>query len=264
MVSMARSIDRYFGEVAQLELPTRASERADFLRYVVLRKQIAQTPDLAAKQVLQREYEALGRKLAEGYVRFVIGKARDRIRSRPQDHDLLSELISAGNEGLLIARDRFDPAFKTHFLTYAAYWVRVKMDEFEHRRQSVHVSVHLRKQRSKRDDIPPDPIMTPDEDVQLADERVEVDRRAFDRQGKCAFEILSRVSLSRLERFVLTLSLGLRNVPREDPEVQQIIYTQTGCVLSLVELRQLKLRALNRLQVWVDQHPEAVETLTEG
>jgi hypothetical protein len=46
--------------------------------------------------------------------------------------------------------------------------------------------------------------------------------------------------------------------------VQQIIYTQTGCVLSLVELRQLKLRALNRLQVWVDQHPEAVETLTEG
>jgi RNA polymerase sigma factor (sigma-70 family) len=55
-------------------------------------------------------------------LRFVFQKAKARSR-RAGSSDVFEELISAGNEGLLKAFDKYSPEFGVRFLTYAGWWV---------------------------------------------------------------------------------------------------------------------------------------------
>jgi RNA polymerase sigma factor (sigma-70 family) len=44
-----------------------------------------------------------------------------------KNKETLQELISAGNEGLMLAMNKFDPKYKVRFCTYAGHWVNMCM-----------------------------------------------------------------------------------------------------------------------------------------
>lgn len=259
---MRDTITRYFDEVGRLTLPTKKEERAGFVQYGVLKGRLITATDPHERRRLEKEKTRLGGRLAEGYLRFVIGKARDRTR----DDELLAEFISAGNEGLLIAVEKYDPTFKSdatgkpvRFLTYAAYWISVKMDEVLHRRGTVHLSVHLRKQTMQRGEGPVDPTMTPLDDVQLAvEENIE---RNVTPEGSVALRQLHAAGLDRRERAVLTWSLGLRGVARNDVELAHLLYVLDGSVFVPGELHQIRERALQKVRAWHVLNPDARDEL---
>lgn len=60
-------------------------------------------------------------------LRFVFKKAKAYSKNDP---DLFNELISAGNEGLLVAFEKYDPASGNRFLTYAGWWVDQRILNF--------------------------------------------------------------------------------------------------------------------------------------
>lgn len=255
---MRDTIARYFDEVGQLSLPTKEEERAGFIEYRALTTTLETATDPVERGRLERKKARLGGRLSTGYLRFVIGKARDRTR----DEELLADLISAGNEGLMIAVEKYDPNYRSQktgkpvrFLTYAAHWIGVKMDEVLHRLGTVHISVHLRKQTMQRGDGPPDPVMTPIEDVQVAsDDDVE---ESATPEGRAALGQLHAAGLDRRERLVMVLTLGLRGAPRDDAEVAQILYVMDGSVFLVGELRALREGAIEKVRRWHAEHPEA-------
>lgn len=255
---MRDTIARYFEEVGQLSLPTKEEERAGFVEYRALKLSLETMTDPVARAQSERKRARLGGRLAEGYLRFVIGKARDRTR----DKELLPELISAGNEGLLIAVDKYDPNYRSkktnkpvRFLTYAAHWVDVKMDEVLHRLGTVHISVHLRKQTMLRGDGPPDPVMTPIEDVQIAsDDDVEVSATP---KGRAALGQLHAAGLNRRERVVLTLLLGLRGAAHNEETAAQILYGMDGSIFMVTELRAIRDGAIEKIRQWHAANPDA-------
>lgn len=59
-------------------------------------------------------------KLINANLRFVFKKAKQRARG---DIDMFNELIAAGNDGLLIGLEKFDPSSGVKFLSYAGWWV---------------------------------------------------------------------------------------------------------------------------------------------
>jgi len=72
-----------------------------------------------AQRIQQGDEEAL-KELVEANLRFVV-----RVAKEYQNQGLpLSELISAGNLGLLKAAKRFDGTRGFKFITYAIWWIR--------------------------------------------------------------------------------------------------------------------------------------------
>lgn len=241
---------RYFEEVGRLTLPTKEEERAHFRAYSELTEQIEAATDPAKVQQLTRKRAQIGHKIACGYVQFVIGKAAKRTKNP----DLRADLISAGNEGLMVAISKFDLKFDVRFLTYADYWVRVKMDEVLHKLSTVHVSVHIRKQSVQRGEQVEDPAITPIDDVQVADSfDIEDEIRP---RGRVAMEYLLRAGLSREERWLLSLFLGLRGDARSTEEIALIFYGIHNQALPPETLSTRVTSCLARVRAWLDAHPE--------
>ncbi|MDU8350358.1 sigma-70 family RNA polymerase sigma factor [Pseudomonas syringae pv. actinidiae] len=61
----------------------------------------------------------------------------------------IMDLISAGNEGLIHAVDRFDPEKGFTFSTYADHWIRFKIEDSVARNRPVHVPIHIVKEANK-------------------------------------------------------------------------------------------------------------------
>lgn len=59
-------------------------------------------------------------KLVRGNLRFILQKAREM---SADNFDHLDEMVAAGNEGIAIALNKFDPSKGWRFLTYAGWWV---------------------------------------------------------------------------------------------------------------------------------------------
>jgi len=92
---------RYYADVGRTKILDAATERKLFQLY-------KRKKDLAARD-----------KIIGSCLRFVVKLAH----RYSNDVDQLKDLISAGNIGLLVALDRYDPKYKTRFLSYATYWV---------------------------------------------------------------------------------------------------------------------------------------------
>lgn len=72
-----------------------------------------------SKLIQENDQEALN-KMVKANLRFVISVAKQyHIKSLS-----LSDLVSAGNEGLIIAAKRFDPSKGFKFISYAVWWIR--------------------------------------------------------------------------------------------------------------------------------------------
>lgn len=251
---MRATINRYFEEVGRCPLPTATSERTSFQRYAVLREKEEGETDPQIKRRIHAERVNLGGRIVSGYLRFVIGKARDYTRERDT---LLQELISAGNVGLMIALDKFEVDRGFRFLTYASWWVRVEMDKVLHSRKQVHPSIHGRKQAQagadnaqSPEDHPLDAIMTPVDDVQL-DAGIDVEADVHAGGGRLALRYLHEAGLGLRARFIVTLSLGLRGHEQSDEDIALILYGLDGSVLVPSEVRAQREAALRQLRAWV-------------
>ncbi len=76
--------------------------------------------EMQLAQRIKNGDEKARNKLVEANLRFVVDTAKEyRNRSLP-----LSELISAGNMGLMIAAERYDGTKGYKFISYAVWWIR--------------------------------------------------------------------------------------------------------------------------------------------
>jgi len=66
-------------------------------------------------------------RLAKAHLRLVLTMARDMLRKNGGVGISLEDLVSAGNEGLIEAIRRYDPALKFRLNTYARWWIVNKM-----------------------------------------------------------------------------------------------------------------------------------------
>jgi RNA polymerase sigma-32 factor len=66
------------------------------------------------------------KKLVTHNLRFVVTIAREY---RPKSHDQLLDYIQQGNEGLMIAVERFDPHRGVRLVSYAVWWIRAVIRE---------------------------------------------------------------------------------------------------------------------------------------
>lgn len=102
-----RELSLYFREVYKIPLLSAKEEIA------LARK--ARQGDMAARN-----------KLVSANLRWVASIARRYMRT--SRHLRLSDLIQAGNEGLMRAVPRFDPELGFRFLTYATSWIRQRIE----------------------------------------------------------------------------------------------------------------------------------------
>ncbi len=130
-----RAVQGYARDLARVVILDAPTERKVFARYKA-------TGDIDARNML-----------VESGLRFVIKVAQAFAR----DLEHHKQLISAGNEGLLVAVDRFDVTRGTRFLSYATWWVTLYIREELHRSQVVTIPMwrkkSLRKVRAAREAV---------------------------------------------------------------------------------------------------------------
>lgn len=289
-----RIASNYFVEVGRKPQPTAKQEDALFTELLVARQQVRSTEKLlkretarckrlspgkkrneveAACTTLQgtldnwaRKVRHLENRIPEGYLRFVIKEARRRTR----DEQLLKDLISAGNVGLMDAVLRFDVTVKVRFLTYAAYWINVRIQEFLSGDSIVHIPNHTRKaNRKKRREEEAkcakqgeahiafeEPIASGIDPETLTAEEPDVSNE------KQILQHMEYAGLSRSEKLVLLYSFGFQdNPPRSNEEIAAQFYCIDGSVTFPELVRATKDRALTKLSTFFAEEQLQVQDL---
>lgn len=226
-------------------MPARKEAKELFQEYAVLRRSLDLETDPTARISLTRKCAQKKGKIAEGYLRYVIKSARGRTRDRDS---LLADLISAGNEGVLIAIDKYSLDYGTQFLTYAAYWVDVKMDDVLHSMDTVHLAPHARKKHVQKGEQPPSMKTTPIDDVQVA-----ATDNVYEEtlpHGAYSMRCLHQAGLSPLERVVVRFSLGLRGQPLDEDQVSLVLLGMDGSVVTRSEVRKIRNAGIAKLRKW--------------
>lgn len=73
-----------------------------------------------AEGTSDKEKEKIRDTIIRSNLRFVFKTAKDYSRSDPS---MIEDLISAGNEGLLVGFEKYNPSPQVRFLSYAGWWV---------------------------------------------------------------------------------------------------------------------------------------------
>jgi RNA polymerase sigma factor (sigma-70 family) len=226
-----RLLTAYFQEVAQLDIPSPAQERELFTAY-------RDTAD-------EEQRKKLKGNIAKGYLRFVIKQAMHRTH----DESLLLDLINAGNEGLLVAIDKFDIDKGNRFLTYGAWWIRVYI-QTAMRESGLGRHGHSTLQTDDEDDHHRPPVRmqylpntsllpsdTPTAEILLGQARFNAMRE------------LGHAALSRRETLILVYYFGLRGGQRLTfSQLAHLLHELDGRYISSERVRQLKEHAVRRLQ----------------
>lgn len=251
----------YFAEVGQYNLPSKAEEVQLFTEYAKNRSLEA----LAKEQGRSRDAEIFGKekarvtkRIAEGYVRFVINQANRRTK----DENLLRDLICSGNVGLMESIPKFDVNRGFRFLTYAAWWINVHMQECIHRSSAVHIPNHTRKEIRKRRKaeealaaaglpVPPsieEPTVGPLDPSSHADPRCDTEAPLQEKERNMLHH-MHDAKLSHRERLTLLFYFGIREVrPHTFGELSQLFYEIDGSYIPTEKIRQIKEQALTRLR----------------
>lgn len=244
-------LDVHFREVGEYPLPSSAEELSMFTAYRAARVKSELSTNVVTREVATREYQELAKKIACGYLRFVIRQAR----RKSHGDRLFSDLISAGYEGLMHAITLFEPERGNRFLTYASNWINVRMQECLYRVRVVHVPSHTRKEMRKnrvegRELAEPfeEPVISSIENVVIPDENVDIERETITK-SLSGLSLLAQANLSRVERLVLIYSFGLRGSdPKTSEEIGQILYEVDGSQMTPVRVNAVRDRGLKRLR----------------
>jgi len=105
------SITKYYNEICKIPMLNRAEEEALFTEYY------------APETTLSRR-DAIRETVINSNLRFVFKTARNFAKN---EIHLLDDLISAGNEGLLVGFEKYNPECGVKFLSYAGWWVQQRI-----------------------------------------------------------------------------------------------------------------------------------------
>lgn len=191
--------------------------------------------------------------LLKSALRFVVGCAVDYAKrtrgiSFPPEH--LATLVSAGNLGLLVAVDRFDPDRGNRFLTYAAFWVREKiLQELDHL-GIVHVPPYrqkaLRARRRLGLDVEGDEALVLIDELSAANEAHADDEVEGDVLNQRGFQHLyaafAALHLRTRDRYILLGSVGFKEEARNDRQLAR----RLG--LSTARVREIRRDGLERIR----------------
>ncbi len=100
-------LSRYYSEICKQPLLTREEELDYFM-------------ELKDETLSTKRKNQIRDIILKSSLRFVFKQAKYLSKSDP---DLFEDLIAAGNEGLLVALDKFKPESGYRFLSYAGHWV---------------------------------------------------------------------------------------------------------------------------------------------
>jgi RNA polymerase sigma factor (sigma-70 family) len=239
-----RVVSDYFQEVGTHPIPTPAEEAALFRSYV--------------QAVDDRERTKLRHRIACGYLKFVIKRAR----SRTKNEELLQELIAEGNIGLLVAINKFDVERGNRFLTYAAPWIDVYMREFLNKNSTVHIPNHARKKyrviRKEEDKLMAQGVISQptvaeptmcSTDPALLPSSSNVEEIVRERRTQI-LPYLFAAKLNRREVFILVQHFGLRGDTecRTFREIAVIMYRIDGSFVNSEQIKQSVESSLAKLK----------------
>lgn len=105
------SLSMYYEKISKTPMLSREEELDLFLEY--------QDETTSEKRKLQ-----IRSRIIESNLRFVFKEAKKYSKNDP---DVFEELIAAGNDGLLVAFEKFKPESGFRYLTYAGFWTRQRM-----------------------------------------------------------------------------------------------------------------------------------------
>ena len=256
----ARTASLFYKEVGRYPLPSKEDEVRQFAEYKRLSDQekvLRERGDVPAADSCKQQKAVLGQKIACGYIRFVIKEARRRTRVP----ELLHELISEGFVGLMICVDRFDLARGNRFLTYAAWWINVQMQEHLKRIDHVHIPNHTRKEirrRKKEEEVMfakgeitrsmvEEPTIGPiDPNVHAATDDTAV--AAMDNERNM-LRYMVDADLPVLNRLVMIYYFGLRDGSSKTfNEISQLLFELDGSNVTSDRIRQIKEQSLQVLK----------------
>lgn len=126
-------LSKYYEEICKTPLLTKAEEVALFKVY--------KDPETSA--ALKKK---TGDRIVTANLRFVFKLAKMRSRGDPNQFE---ELISAGNEGLLVALDKFDHLSGYRYTTYANFWIVQRQLKEQSKMRIVSLPVYKQQLASK-------------------------------------------------------------------------------------------------------------------
>lgn len=238
----------YYLEVGRYPLPTKAKERKLFAAYAEAKTLSENARSSKERAESKLACQKIGQEIACGYLRFVIQQAG----RKTSDPSLLKDLIGQGNIGLMIGIDRFSLEFGTRFLTYAASWIRVYMQDYLHKLGVVHVPSHTRKEIRKKRPAGAAPADTEEpttldlDDVAVAnssDVGAEVSRREYG-----SLRVLDTPGLTRPEKLVLLYGFGMRGVEMSNAQLAMMLYELGVGFYTAKSLNSVKTEALLKLR----------------
>jgi RNA polymerase sigma factor (sigma-70 family) len=155
-------------------------------------------------------------------------------------------LISAGNEGLLIAIDRYDPAKNVRFLTYATHWIRerilVELDHMGVVRVPAYRQKELRRQLKRSGPetsgvgVAAFNAVEDLDDTNEEDHSYELERDAINRYGsEKLYDAFRSLNFDSRERFVLIAYFGLRDEPSNLRRIATRLQLSTEWVRQIKE-----------------------------
>lgn len=159
-----------------------------------------------------------------------------------KDPELLADLIANGNIGLILALDKFDPAYGTRFCTYAGHWVLMTM------RKSYRGIIRTPSDK-------PAPTITGDADIPIETYEPTIEEDLEESQRKCILNLWLRF-LSNRERYIMTKSFSLKD-PADKPYSLRDMSRELG--LSSERVRQIRAGAMDKLRLWMTYHYPELE-----
>ena len=255
-----RVMEAYYSDVRSSQLLSVEEERADFRAYRACTKcryqfRVGVTLTHCPRCSTARNLVARDR-LVKGALLFVIKLARSYARKVSGESDLVGSLISAGNLGLLIAVDKFDLKKQTRFLTYAAWWVRLKMLEELDNSGIVRVPTYLQKAaRTNYHRCQPDGLSLLTQEVTIEDV-TEIDRKHQDESLErnmihtygtdVIYDALATLNLRERDKYIVLAYFGIREEPKNLRQISNRLS------LSSERIRQLKTDVLAQVRAYLD------------
>jgi RNA polymerase sigma factor (sigma-70 family) len=248
---MSRATALYFADIAKT---TTVSDPQEERRLILLWQKHR---DIKARDTI-----------VQGHLRFVVAVAR----KRSKDPDRLSDLIAAGNIGLLKALDKYDLDRKppTRFLTYAGWWVQKEIADEDYATSSlVHVPTHRQKAQRKQarefqralqehgpEDSPPmDPGTPEGVTVSFGDPGTVEPSYSPSGSAACHDRLKMNATIRKLidtlpirEQTVLNLYHGAKDEPRNLVQIAEIM------TMSAERVRQIKIHGTKLLGEALARH----------
>ena len=226
------NLDHYYSDLSSVNILSKQEELYHFTRY-------SEEGCTESKKLLIYSNLKLVFSIAKAY-------AKDK------PNTLLLELISAGNEGLLHALDRYDPTKGTKFSTYCGSWVLMYIRRFAVCENHLIKPSSRARRKAKLDEqlkkrwcnyVPFKESYMSGSQGDIAEEVVEDDSSRYD--NKVLISLLN--FLKPRERYILCSSFGYLDHP-----VLSLRSLGKKLNLSSERVRQIKLRALNLLKEWME------------